>query len=85
VERHRPDGHRTGIEGLNISARNNISFAKGEDYCIPRNEDSALFFSPYNAIGVTIEISEKLNVNVEIGNILSKTKYHWQTHDVWLW
>jgi hypothetical protein len=65
----------TGIEGLSISTHNNISFAKGEDYWIPRNEDSALFFSLYNAVGATKEITEKLSVNVEIGNIFSTTNY----------
>jgi hypothetical protein len=65
----------TGIEGLSISTHNNISFAKGQDYWIPRNEDSALFFSLYNAVGVTKEITEKFSVNVEIGNILSTTNY----------
>jgi hypothetical protein len=65
----------TGIEGLSISTHNNVSFAKGKDYWIPRTEDSALFFTLYNAIGATKEITEKFSVNAEVGNIFSKTNY----------
>jgi hypothetical protein len=62
----------TGIEGLSISTHNNVSFAKGEDWYFFREADSS-FFTLYNAIGVTKELTEKFSVNGEIGNIFSKT------------
>ena len=65
----------TGIEGLSISTHNNVSFSMGKDYWIPRTEDGALFFTLYNAIGVTKELTEKFSINAEIGNILSTTNY----------
>jgi hypothetical protein len=62
----------TGIEGLSISTHNNVSFANGEDWYLMRDKDSS-FFTLYNALGATKELTEKFSVNVEAGNIFSKT------------
>ncbi|MDR3356068.1 MAG: hypothetical protein LBO04_02660 [Spirochaetaceae bacterium] len=63
----------TGIEGLSLSTHNNISFAKGseKDWFILRGDDAS-FFSLYNAVGATKEITERFSVNAEIMNILTK-------------
>jgi hypothetical protein len=62
----------TGIEGLSISTHNNVSFAQGEDWYYGRDADSS-FFTLYNNIGATKEITEKFSVNADIGNVFSKT------------
>ena len=62
----------TGIEGLSLSTHNNISFAKGEDWFYWREKDSS-FFTLYNAIGATKELTDKFSVNGEVGNVFSKT------------
>jgi hypothetical protein len=62
----------TGIEGLSLSTHNNVSFAKGEDWYYGREAGSS-FFTVYNAIGATKELTEKFSVNAEVGNIFSKT------------
>ena len=65
----------TGIEGLSLSTHNNISFAKGskKDWMRILASDDASFFTLYNAIGATKELTEKFSVNAEISNIFSKT------------
>ncbi|MDR0642356.1 MAG: hypothetical protein LBG07_07855, partial [Treponema sp.] len=66
----------TGIEGLSLSTHNNLSFAKGSEKdwsgSLPRKDAS--FFSLYNAVGATKELTEKFSVNAEVSNIFSKTK-----------
>jgi hypothetical protein len=62
----------TGIEGLSLSTHNNVSFAKGEDWFYWRDADSS-FFTLYNAVGVTKELTGKFSVNGEVGNVFSKT------------
>jgi hypothetical protein len=62
----------TGIEGLSISTHNNISFAKGPATDILGLADGK-FFSLYNAVGATKELTERFSVNVQIGNIFSNT------------
>ena len=62
----------TGIEGFSLSTHNNISFAKGEDWFYWREKDSS-FFTLYNALGITKELTEKFSVNAEIGNVFSTT------------
>ncbi|MDR2478466.1 MAG: hypothetical protein LBD48_04040 [Treponema sp.] len=64
----------TGIEGLSISSHNNISFAKGGENEWMQVLTDGSFFSLYNGIGVTKELTEKFSVNAEIGNIFAKTE-----------
>jgi hypothetical protein len=65
----------TGIEGLSLSTHNNISFAKGskKDWMGILADDDASFFTLYNAIGATKELTEKFSVNAVLSNIYSKT------------
>jgi hypothetical protein len=65
----------TGIEGLSLSTHNNVSFAKGTDkeWIGWMRGDDSFFFSLYNALGLTKELTEKLSVNAEIGNLFVKT------------
>ena len=66
----------TGIPGLSISAHNNISFTKGtaKEWVGWMRGDDSYFFSLYNAIGLTKELTEKFSLNAEIGNIIAKMK-----------
>jgi hypothetical protein len=66
----------TGIEGLSISTHNNISFASGKekDWMGLLGKDSS-FFTLYNAVGVTKELTEKFSINAEVSNILSTLDY----------
>jgi hypothetical protein len=65
----------TGIEGFSLSTHNNISFAKGSDKdwsgMLPGDDSS--FFTLFNAIGLTKEITEKFSVNALVSNLFSKT------------
>jgi hypothetical protein len=66
----------TGIEGLSLSTHNNVSFALGSDkewMGWMRGGDS-YFFSLYNAIGLTKELTEKFSIGAEIGNVFVKTR-----------
>jgi hypothetical protein len=65
----------TGIPGLSISTHNNVSFAQGteKDWMGWLKGDDGSFFSLYNAVGVTKELTEKFSVNAEIGNVYVKT------------
>jgi hypothetical protein len=62
----------TGIEGLSVSTHNNISFAPGvkNDWLGILGDGS--FFSLFNAVGVTKELTEKFSVNGELANIFSR-------------
>jgi hypothetical protein len=65
----------TGIEGLSLSTHNNISFAKGADNDWRGSlvgKDSS-FFSLYNAVGGTKELTERFSVNIELANLFSVT------------
>jgi hypothetical protein len=64
----------TGIPGLSISTHNNISFAKGaeKEWLGLLKGDGGSFFSLYNAVGLTKELTEKLSINAEIGNVYVK-------------
>jgi hypothetical protein len=66
----------TGIEGLSLSTHNNISFAKGseKDWFLLQGKDAS-FFSLYNAIGATKELTDKFSVNAVISNVFSKTDF----------
>ncbi|MDR2534541.1 MAG: hypothetical protein LBD29_00735, partial [Treponema sp.] len=68
-------GTWTGLEGLSLSTHHNVSFAKGseKDWFGLLTGDS--FFTLYNAIGGTKELTEKFSVNAEIANVLSITDY----------
>jgi hypothetical protein len=64
----------TGIKGLSISTHHNFSFAVGSENDWMKelvNDDS--FLALFNAVGVTKELTEKFNVNVELSNLFSKT------------
>lgn len=64
----------TGIEGLSISTHNNISFAQGaEKDWMGILGKGASFFTLYNAVGATKELTEQFSVNAELANIFSKT------------
>jgi hypothetical protein len=65
----------TGIPGLSFSTHNNISFAKGaeKEWVGWMRGDDSSFFSLYNALGLTKELTEKFSVNAEIGNVYAKT------------
>jgi hypothetical protein len=65
----------TGIEGLSLSTQHNISFAKGsdKDWTGFLAGDDSSFITLYNAVGATVTLTEKFGVNVEIGNVFSKT------------
>jgi hypothetical protein len=62
----------TGLEGLSVSTHNNISFAPGakNDWFWGLNDSS--FFSLFNAVGLTKELSERFSVNGELANIFAK-------------
>jgi hypothetical protein len=64
----------TGIEGLSISTHNNISFSNGKDWYLGRGENGT-FFNLYNAFGLTKTLTEQFGINMEIGNVFSKTNY----------
>jgi hypothetical protein len=66
----------TGISNLSISTHNNISFAKGaaKEWVGWMRGDDSSFFSLYNAIGLTRELTEKFSLNAEIGNIFVKMR-----------
>jgi hypothetical protein len=66
----------TGIEGFSLSTHNNLSFAKGseKDWSGMLQGKDASFFSLYNAVGATKELTEKFSVNAEVSNIFSRTK-----------
>jgi hypothetical protein len=65
----------TGIDGLSLSTHNNVSFAQGKekDWSGLMADDDASFFTLYNAIGATKELTEKFSVNAVISNILATT------------
>jgi hypothetical protein len=65
----------TGIPDLSISTHNNVSFAQGaeKEWLGWMKGDGSYFFSLYNALGLTKELTEKLSVNAEIGNVFVKT------------
>jgi hypothetical protein len=64
----------TGIEGLSISTHHNFSFASGvEDDWMGSLDDGDTFFTLFNAIGATKELTEIFSVNAEIANVFSKT------------
>jgi hypothetical protein len=64
----------TGIEGLSLSTHHNISFAQGaeKNWMGNLNKDAS-FFTLYNALGATKELTEKFSVNAAISNVFSKT------------
>jgi hypothetical protein len=62
----------TGIEGLSLSTHNNVSFASGSEKEWTGMLVDSSFFSLYNAIGATKELTDQFSLNVEIGNIMSK-------------
>ncbi|MDR1324431.1 MAG: hypothetical protein LBK00_00155 [Treponema sp.] len=64
----------TGIEGLSLSTHHNISFAKGmeKDWMGILGKDAS-FFTLYNAIGATKELTGKLSVNAVVSNVFSTT------------
>jgi hypothetical protein len=66
----------TGIEGLSLSTHNNISFAQGaeKDWSGTLGKDAS-FFTLYNAIGATKELTEKFSVNAVVSNVFSTTDY----------
>jgi hypothetical protein len=61
----------TGIEGLSVSTHNNVSFAKGSAGDLMGLDGD--FFNLYNAVGVTKELTDSLSLNVQAGNIFSRT------------
>jgi hypothetical protein len=65
-----------GIPGLSISTHNNVSFAQGaeKDWLGMLGKDSS-FFTLYNAVGVTKELTEKFSINAEIGNVYTKLSF----------
>jgi hypothetical protein len=65
----------TGIEGFSISTHNNLSFAKGaEKGWFGLTGEDASFFSLYNALGATKELTDKFSLNAEVSNLFSKIK-----------
>jgi hypothetical protein len=65
----------TGIDRLSLSTHNNISFAKGakNDWIKIIPSDDSSYFTLYNAIGATKELTERFSINAEIANVLSVT------------
>jgi hypothetical protein len=61
----------TGIPGLSISTHNNVSFASGAEWIFSRKDSK--FFTLYNAIGATKELTGRFSINGEVGNIYSRT------------
>ncbi|MDR1030217.1 MAG: hypothetical protein LBL76_05030 [Treponema sp.] len=66
----------TGIPGLSISTHHNVSFAQGaeKEWLGWLQGDDSSFFSLYNAVGVTKELTEQFSINAEIGNVFVKMK-----------
>ena len=64
----------TGIEGLSLSTHNNISFAQGaeKDWLGALGKDAS-FFTLYNGVGATKELTDKFSINAVISNIYSAT------------
>jgi hypothetical protein len=64
----------TGIEGLSLSTHNNVSFAQGaeKEWSGTLGKDAS-FFTLYNAIGATKELTDKFSVNGVVSNLFSKT------------
>jgi hypothetical protein len=65
----------TGIEGFSLSTHNNISFAKGTEKSWMLPSKDASFFTLYNAVGATYELTETFSINAELANILAKTDF----------
>jgi hypothetical protein len=65
----------TGIDRLSLSTHHNISFAKGsdKDWTGFLQGDDSSFLTLYNAVGATVTLTEQFGLNVEIGNVFSKT------------
>jgi hypothetical protein len=62
----------TGIPGLSVSTHNNVSFAKGSEKEWTGMLVDSSFFTLYNAVGATKELTDQFSINAEIGNVYSK-------------